>query len=90
MSILNYHLNKMGECIVASGKFNEGPASVEFVRAHLYDISEEIPETDLRALQYALAKVTKYFTEGPDGELNELDARIYSHFVQTKLRGYET
>ena len=88
-SILNYHLSKMGECIVARGRFNEGPASVEFVRNYLHQNSKAICDSTSKEhwadVHHALTKVELYFSNGPDGEVNQQDARIYSHFVETYL-----
>ena len=97
-STLNYHLRKIREAIGKSGDTKLGGAninlvltSVEQFKAKLEDREIlEVPEgvtATLNLLEYPLKELQKYFFSPNETHINEKDAKIFAHFVESHAAG---
>lgn len=84
-TILRFHLKKMCECAVTPSRCWEGPASLKYIVKYFQEVAEKIPQFERQALEHSLTKLEQYFTYGPDDELTNFDAWIYSRFIREQL-----
>ena len=97
-STLNYHLRKIREAIGKSGDTRLGSVNADLVLKSIEQFKAGLEEREihdayggvtdtLNLLDYPLRELQKYFFSPNETHINENDAKIFAHFVESHTGG---